>query len=201
MDDAKNPLDLRVTAAKSLMNLATVASEEMQSSLGLQEGVQSRFVDYTQLVWQAVLEKGLAPSQPVEIRRACLHAFARITTEMLDISVIPEKNYPAIRSDDAAVVLQEENKLNGYYHRLAEVFGTFQKHAGPMAAAVRDPDSEVRQTAISILSDLAIVRQRLKSLASGETAPTPPVGLRQQGRRRRTANISNLKRRASSARP
>ncbi len=175
MDDDQNSLDLRTTAANALGNLATVASEEMQSSLGLQEGVQNRFVDYTQLVWQAVLDKGLAPGQPVEIRRACLHAFARITLEMLDISVIPEKNFPALRSDDATFVLQEEYKLNGYFHRLAELFDMFQTKADSLAAAVADPDPDARQTAISILSDLAIVRQRLKTLASGETsAPAPP---------------------------
>jgi HEAT repeat protein len=174
MDDAKNPLDLRVTAANALVNLSGVASEEMQSSLGLQEGVQSRFVDYTELVWKAVLQKGLAPSQPVEIRRACLHAFARITLEMLDISVIPEKNFATFRSDsdDAAIALQEENK---YYHRLAGVFDMFQKNAAPLAAAVEDPDPEARQTAISILSDLAVIRQRLKNLAAGETPAEPSV--------------------------
>jgi HEAT repeat protein len=175
MNDAKNPLDLRVTASHSLVNLSTVASEEMQSSLGLQEGVQNRFVDYSDLIWKAVLQKGLAPGQPVEIRRACLHAFARITLEMLDISVIPEKNFPPLRSDDATFILQEENKLNGYYHRLAGVFDMFQKNAAPLAAAVQDPDPEARQTAISILSDLAIIRQRLRSLAAGEALPLPSV--------------------------
>ncbi len=181
MDDNTNSLNLRLTAANSLANLATVAAEEMQSSLGLQEAVQNRFVDYGDLVWKAVLQKGLAPGQPVEIRRACLHSFSKITLEMLDISVIPEKNFPALRSDDATFVLQEEAKVNGYFHRLASVFAIFEKNAGPLAVEVNDPDAEARLTAISILSDLAIVRQRLKALATGE-APTgapegpPPAG-------------------------
>ena len=90
--DRNNSPALRVAAAEAIDSLAQAASDEMQRSLGLDENVQSRFLDFAQAVWTAVLRQGLAPDQPIGVRRASLLAFGRIATEMLDISVIPETN-------------------------------------------------------------------------------------------------------------
>ena len=49
---------------------------------------------------RAVLRHGLSAGQPLEVRRAALHAFARIATEMLDIAVIPQTNESAPRELD-----------------------------------------------------------------------------------------------------
>ena len=66
------------------------------------------------------------------------------------------------------------------------MFADFPKDAGPLADAVRDDDAEVRLTALSILVDLAHVRDRLQHLAAGATplpsaepgtgGPTPTEG-------------------------
>ena len=81
-----------MAAAEAIDNLLQAASDEMQRSLGLDENVQNRFLDFGQAVWTAVLRQGLAPDQPTGVRRASLLAFGRIASEMLDISVIPETN-------------------------------------------------------------------------------------------------------------
>jgi HEAT repeat protein len=174
LGDEKNSLDLRIAAAESMDHLAQAASEEMQRSLGLDENVKGRFLDFALAVWQAVLQQGLAVGQPVEVRRSCLHAFNRIATEMLDISVIPEANAPASLELKPEILREIQDQATRYNHRLLGVFAVFEKNAEPLAAAVRDPDPEVRQTALLILVDLANVRQRLQRLAKG--APAAPTG-------------------------
>jgi HEAT repeat protein len=174
--DKTNTLDLRIAAAESMDQLAQAASEEMQRSLGLDENIKNRFLDFSQAVWQAVLQQGLAPGQPVEVRRTSLHAFNRITTEMLDISVIPESNSPLSLDIKPDLLKEIQDQANRYNGRLAEVFSVFDKNAEPLSAAVRDPDPEVRLTALSILMDLANVRERLRHAAAGTIpAPAPPT--------------------------
>ena len=171
--DRNNAVDLRLTAARALDSLAQAASEEMQRSLGLDDNIQNRFLDFAQAIWSAVLRQGLA-DQPVEVRRTCLTAFSRIATEMLDISVLPESNLVGVRDTDPAIAKLIDERMSRYYQRLAEVFAEYGKNAGSLAAAARDEDPTARLTALSILADLANVRQRLVSLTTGAVPPSPP---------------------------
>ncbi len=168
-----NAVDLRVTAARALDSLAQAASEEMQRSLGLDDNIQNRFLDFAQAIWSAVLRQGLS-DQPVEVRRTCLLAFSRIAAEMLDISVLPETNLAGPREAEPAIAKLIEERLSRYYQRLAEVFAEYGKNARPLAAAARDEDSAARLTALSILADLANIRQRLVNLTTGAVPPPPP---------------------------
>jgi hypothetical protein len=180
--DRKSSPGLRVAAAESMDRLAQAAAEDMQRSLGLDEGVQTRFTEFARAIWLAVLRQGLAKDQPVEVRRLSISAFARIAAEMLDISVIPEPRSP-IRELllDPAIAKQIEEEANRGFQRLAEVFAVYEKHSGALADAVRDEDAEVHAAALSALVDLANIRQRLHNLATGVTpegtappAPVPP---------------------------
>ncbi len=184
--DKNNSLDLRLTAAQAMDQLAQAAAEEMQRSLGLDEAVRDRFLDFAQAVWRSVLQNGLPTDQPLEVRRTCLRAFGRIATEMLDISVVPQANESPPSELDPMLIQKIQEGQSRYFHRLADVFTIFPKNSASLAAAVRDDDPEVRQTALSILVDLANVRDRLQHLAAGGTplpsaepgpgGPTPTEG-------------------------
>ncbi len=175
--DKNNSLELRLTAADALDQLAQAAAEEMQRSLGLDESIRDRFLDFAQAVWSAVLQHGLSADQPLEVRRTCLRAFGRISTEMLDISVVPQTNEGPPRELDPTLTQKIQEGQDRYYHRLAQVFADFPKDSAPLADAVRDDDPELRQTALSILVDLANVRDRLQGLATGGTPlPSPEPG-------------------------
>ena len=169
-----NSAELRVAAAEAIDSLAQAASDEMQRSLGLDDNIQNRFLDFAQAVWTAVLRQGLAPDQPIGVRRASLLAFGRIASEMLDISVIPETNGAPPPDLDPAIAKQIEDRMTKYFQRLSEVFSVYGKDPGPLAAAARDPDPELRRTALLILGDLANVRQRLLNLTTGATPPPAP---------------------------
>ena len=172
--DRKNSPELRLAAAEAIDSLAQSASDEMQRSLGLDENVQNRFLDFGQAVWTAVLRQGLASDQPIGVRRASLLAFGRIASEMLDISVIPETNGAPPPDLDPTVAKQIEDRMTQYYQRLGQVISVYAKDAGPLAAAARDRDPDLRRTALLILGDLANVRQRLSNLTTGVVPPPAP---------------------------
>ncbi len=175
--DKNNSLDLRLTAAEAMDQLAQAAAEEMQRSLGLDDNIRDRFLDFARAVWSAVLKHGLSADQPLEVRRACLRAFGRITTEMLDSSVIPQTNETPARELDPMLLQKIQEGQDRYFRRLADVFADLSKNAAPLADAVRDNDPELRQTALLVLVDLANVRDRLQGLATGGTPlPSPEPG-------------------------
>ncbi len=153
----------------------------MQRSLGLDENIQNRFLDFGQAVWTAVLRQGLASDQPTGVRQASLLAFGRIASEMLDISVIPETNGAPPPDLDPTVAKQIEDRMTKYFQRLGEVISVYAKDPAPLAAAARDRDPDLRRTALLILGDLANVRQRLSNLTNGVVPPPPassgPPGL------------------------
>ena len=172
--DRKNSPELRLAAAEAIDSLAQAASDEMQRSLGLDENIQNRFLDFGQAVWTAVLRQGLATDQPIGVRRASLLAFGRIATEMLDISVIPETNGAPPPDLEPSVAKEIEERMTKYYQRLGEVFSVYAKDPAPLTAAARDQDPDLRRTALLILADMANVRQRLFNLTTGTVPPPAP---------------------------
>ena len=183
--DPNNPPGLRIAAAQSLDDLCRNAAEETQRSLGQREDVKYAFLDLAQAVGRAVLQKGASSDLP-EVRRTCLQAFGRIAAEMLDISVIPETNEAPPRILDPKMIEEMKTSQARYFHRVSDLFADLQANSAPLADAVRDPDPQARQTALTILVDLANVRDRLRRLAAGEvplpspepgrTGPTPTEG-------------------------
>ena len=124
-----------------------------------------------------MLRHGLTADQPAEVRRTSLLAFGRIASEMLDISVLPETNIAPPPDTDSTIAKAIQERMNHYNQRLAEVFAVYAKGAAPLAAAARDQDAGVRTTALSILADMANVRNRLVNLNTGVVAPpAPPTG-------------------------
>ncbi|HVS39321.1 MAG TPA: HEAT repeat domain-containing protein [Gemmataceae bacterium] len=172
-DTKANGPELRLIAAQSLDQLSKAAAEEMQRSLNRDPNIRDCYLAFAQGI-PNVIGHGLAPDQPVEVRRTCISAYTHLAAEMLDISIVPQKNEAPLLLDpkDPTEIQAYKDRQKQHFDRIQAVCADFSKNADYLAEAVGDEDPQVRASALTIVADLANVRDRLKNLAA-HPAPQP----------------------------
>ncbi len=175
-----SPPDLRLSAAQSLQQLSQAAADEMQHSLNRDENIRECYLAFARVA-PTVLGDALSAGQPVEVSRTALNAYAGLIGEMLDISIVPLKNEAPLLLDpkDPTELQAYKDRQARHYGQVQEAFADFGKTAAFLADAARNDDPEVCQTALTILANLAVVRDRLQDLAAHPAplpTPEPPGG-------------------------
>ena len=86
---------------------------------------------------------------------------------MLDSSVIPKTNEaPPQMLGPKMIEEMKASQAKIVTDSVPDVFATFNGNATPIADALQDPDPEAPRPALTILVDLANVRDRLRRLAA-----------------------------------
>lgn len=126
---------------------------------------------------------GLAPTQPVKVRRLSVDALQQISSAVADLTGDPfpaDKYPPAGRpwtTEDAKLIEGDRSTVAGEREELRPLLEAFGKQMAGLAAASLDPDPYTRIQARKAISDLAIIRSRLNrreaSIPKGEGVPAP----------------------------
>jgi HEAT repeat protein len=128
-------------------------------------------------------EVGLAPDQPVEVRRLSADALQQLSSALVEMTLDPfhSEDFPPPgrpwTPEEAKVIEKDREDVAGERAELRPILDTFGKEASGLTVASTDPDAYVRIQVRRIFEDLAVIRSRLNrreaSIPKGESVPAP----------------------------